>query len=417
MSNLLNDHKSKQNIKIAYIHAMTFPSREANAFDAVWTAAALSEKVDTTFFMSMLKISKSQLKQYYGIIESSLRLQSMYLYYLPDRLKNRFRNCYGSFLSIFLRFHPSWEGFRGRKILYVREPNELLFWGQQKKRQKWLKDWTLCYEAHDPLGLNPNQFKRTNPFELQDGPEGRHRQAVLQAALNFDIVICNTQILADDLKSWTDNAIQPHFITLASELPRLSYPPRIRFGDKIVIGYIGTIDQYRGVHTLLAAVRLLPQNYKLRIVGRFRKEAGVDPNWLDKILGDTQISDRVELIIENPIRDIAGEIDRCDIVLQPASSDILASRYAAPLKSFAYMVRGKPIVAADVRCHRDLFRDGESAVFYSLDPSSLADRITNLVNNPEEAERISRGAWEQAVDYSFSRRADEILSLVKGVDM
>lgn len=415
MSKVSTEHKYRQDIKIAYIHAMAFPNPEANTFDAIWSAAALSEKADTTFLMPRLKTSESELRDYYEIPRSPLRLQSMYLNYLPDRFKLRFKACYEQFLALYLRFHPHWAGFHGQKILYAREPRELLYWGLQRERQKWLKDWVFCYEAHDHLGLDPNQFDGSNPFELQDGPEGQQCQAVLRAVLNFDLVICNTQALTDDLRSWMNNRVQPCFIRLASPLPRPAQPPQIRFGDKIVLGYIGTIDRLRGVNLLLEAMRFLPQNYSLRLVGRLRQEKGVDPNWLNKYVEDPSLNGRIEVDNSLPIRDVAGEIDRCDIVIQPASNDVLDSKYVAPMKSYGYMRRGKPIVAADVPCHHEIYREGENAVLYPLEPRHLAERIVNLVNSPGLAERIARGAWEQSEAYNFPRRADEILSLAKAI--
>jgi glycosyltransferase involved in cell wall biosynthesis len=88
------------------------------------------------------------------------------------------------------------------------------------------------------------------------------------------------------------------------------------------------------------------------------------------------------------------------------------SRYAAPQKAFGYMVRGKPILAGDVPCHRELFVDNESAVLYELTPKQLAERLIYLANHPDLATRIARGAWEQSIDYNFPHRVDEILSLV-----
>ncbi|MBL1172755.1 MAG: glycosyltransferase family 4 protein [Chloroflexi bacterium] len=402
-----------KNIKLAYIHATSFPSTEANTFDAIWTAAALKEKIDTTFFVPRLKTSKTELMKYYDISSSSLPVQSMRLNLLPDRFLLQFKETYEKALSFYLRFHPEWAGFAGKRVIYVREPRELIFWGLQKEQQAWLKNWILCYEAHDPLGIDPNKFPGVNPFSIQDGPDGLRHQLILRAASNFDVLICNTQILADDLRTWTNGRLNPHFITLASPLPRLLAKPQITsFGEKITIGYIGTVDRYRGVDILLESVRFWPKNYTLRIVGRLRKEQGVDSGWLDRYMADPIIGSKVDLNIVSAIDDVAAEIDRCDIVVQPASKDELDSRYAAPLKSYGYMVRGKPIVAGDVLCHRELFDGGNIAALYSLDPGSLSSCIVNVVENPKFAERIAQGAWEQSVKYTLSRRVDDILGLL-----
>ncbi|GER80055.1 MAG: glycosyltransferase family 4 protein [Anaerolineales bacterium] len=410
----LND---MQKLKIAYIHTMTFPNPEANAFDAVWSAAALSETVDTTFFMPRVRVSADALRTYYGIPDLSLQFQAMYLRYFPDRFWPKFNAEYyeKALLSLF-RFHPRWMRFHGNRILYVRDPKEVIFWGEMRKSQKWLWDWIFLYEAHTPLGLDPNQFYGDHPFDVNEGSEGQFRQRVLQATLNFDEIICNTQTLADDLRAWTHSKLKPRVIRLASPLPRLSKPPVLdSFGDPVILGYIGTIDQYRGVNILLDAMRYLPHNFRLRLVGRFREEKGVDPNWLDEYTTDPEMKDRIEIRFEIPIRNVLAEIDNCDILLQPASKDIVDSRYATPQKSFGYMVRGKPIVVADVPCHKELFQDGENVIFYPLDPRALADRILFLVKHPNLAKKIAEGAWKQSVDYTFSRRASEIISLAQEV--
>jgi len=387
---------------------MTYPSQEAHALEGIWLAAAFSKLVDTSFFMPRLRISRSKLRELYDISDAPLRIRPMYL----DHSLSRFISFYEQFVSYYLRFQPQWAGFRGKKILYVRAPKELIYWASLRERQKWLKDWIFIFEADDVLGLDPNQLHGTNPFELHDGPEGQQRQALFRALLNFDLIVCVTQALADDLRLWSNNALQPHVIRHASPLLRTSSPPRIRsFDNKIVLGYIGTIDQYRGVNILLDAMRFLPQNYSLRLVGKFRQEKGVDPDWLNKYMEDPQISSRVELIGVVPIHAVAAEIDRCDIVLQPASNDLIDSRYASPMKSYDYKVRGKPIIAADVPGHHELFQDGQNAIFYHLDPQYLADCIINLVKHPYLAERIARKGWEQAVDYTYPRRAEKILSL------
>lgn len=416
MTNVTRPQDFSGDMKIAYVHTMTFPSTEANAADAIWTASALSQHVNTTFFVPRLTISKAALKALYNVREMPLRVQPFFLNYLPDRFLLKFGDFYGQALECYFQYHPAWARFQGKKILYVRHPRMLLFWGQLREHQQWLKRWTLVYESHDPLGLDPIEFQGTNPFDRTRGESGEHARRVLCAAQNFDTIICNTQAQADDLKSWTQDSLQPHFIPIASPLPRLPEPPRLRpFGEKIILGYMGTIDQFRGVHILLQAMRFLPQNYVLRMVGRFRQEKNVDPSWLDCYLHDPLIGARVELRRPVPIADIVHEIDQCDILLQPASAHILDAKYATPQKSFDYMMRGKPVVAADVPCHRVLFQEGKMAVFYTLDPHSLAHCIQNLVAHPDHAERIARAAWEQAANYSLPRRVDQILGLVQSL--
>lgn len=389
---------------------MTYPSSEANAIQAITMASAFSRVADTTFFIPRLKTSITALRQQYGISDAPVKIQPMYL----DRFPSRFSNRCNQFVSLYLPLHPVWALFRGDKVLFVRSPKELIYWSAWKERHKRLKDWIFVFEAHDVLGMDPNTFQGGNPFDLKDGSEGEYRQALLKALHNFDLIICVTQTLADDLRLWTNNAIRPHVVRHASPLLRASSPARIHSAEKVILGYIGTIDLYRGVNTLLESLRFLPQNYVLRLVGRVKQEKGVDPNWLNDYMKNPLIGAQVELVNAVPVHAVADEIDRCDIVLQPASHDMIDSRYASPLKSYDYMARGKPIVVADVPCHHELFQDGENGIFYRVgDPQHLAERIVELVNNPRAAEKIARTGWEQSVDFTYSRRAETILSLMQ----
>jgi len=407
---------TENKLKIAYIHTVKYPSVQANALQAIKTASALSTKVDTTFFMPALGISKAKLKQKYDVNESQLRLQSMYLdklRFLTCTATSRVNNFFGKSLSLYFRNNPQWTKYKGQKVLFVRVTSEMLFWGLQREHSRWLQDWIFIFEAHDALGFDAAECKNVNPFDLKDGTEGRYRRSLLKALQNFDRVVCVTQPLADDLCSWTGGSVCPHVIRQASSIPRVGVAPQVSFGEEIVLGYIGTIDQFRGINVLLEAMKYLPQNYKLRLIGRLREERNVDMSWFGNYLKNPLIKSKVEYIPQIPIKDVAGEIDRCDILIQPASTNSVLERYASPLKAYDPLMRGKPIIAADTPGLRDLYANGEWASFYHIEPHCLAKSIINLVDHPEQAERIALVGWEQGIEFTYLHRAEKIITLVE----
>jgi glycosyltransferase involved in cell wall biosynthesis len=402
--------------KIAYIHTAKYPSAMANAIQAIKTASALSNITKTTIFVPGVATSEASLKEVYAISETPLRIQSMQMdkwRLLTLTLSARVKNFYAKSLSFYLQNHPAWSGFQGEKVLFVRARTELIYWGLQREKSKWLKNWTFIFEAHDALGFDAAECDGANPFDVKDGAEGKYRQTLLKALLNYDRVISLSQALADDIVVWTNHAIQPQVIGQASSVPRLPQPPKVQLGEEIVIGYIGTIDQLRGVNTLLEAVKYLPQNYKLRLVGKVRHEEGVDTNWLDSYLNDPLIKSRIEYFPPVPLKDVANEIDQCDILVQPGTRNSEYDRYASPLKAFDPMMRGKPIVAADTPGMRALYEDGKYAHFYQIEPRSLAESIVSLAGNPEQAQKLAQAGWEKSIDYTYRHRAEKILSLVQ----
>lgn len=406
--------------KVVCVSRMTYPKPVAHALHTMNVAAAFASQTgDAHLVVRGLAASKEQVLRHYGVDRAALRIWSLHADCLPARIRGYYQHAYvfNSSSAGLLGLHPAFRQGRGcRKILFVNTARECQYWGRMRPYLWWLKDWVFVYEAHDIAGLDLGPESETNSSAKQTGSPGQQLGQRLQALYGFDLVLCVTQALADDMGTWSRNRLKPHVVRNGSSLPRLDSPPEVNpFGERIELGYVGTIDQYRGVDTLLMAMRLLPESYHLRLVGRVAgcAENGQYPDWLAGLMNDPVIQQKAELVPPVPIEQVAGEIDRCDILLQPASSHIYTLRYAAPLKSFDYMIRGKPIVAADVPCHRELFQEGVNARLYRHnDAEHLASTIESLAAQPQHAQGMARKAWEQSAEYPYEARARRILELV-----
>ena len=319
-------------------------------------------------------------------------------------------------ISTVLGGHPKWWGMRQRKMLFVRGLSDFIYWGLAKTYLWWARNWVFVYEAHDAAGLDEQAILEKNPFGLQEGAEGQKRQKIIRALGNFDLVLTVTQALADDLQQWTDKIIQPYVVRHASPFSRpQKFPKPPSMGGEVILGYVGTIDKYRGVDILLKAMRFLPKSILLHLVGRIPE--GKDAEWLRILLSDPNVGSRVKLIGHVPVDQVVVEIDRCDVMLQPASGHPFTLRYASPLKSYDYMVRGKPIIVADVPCHKELFQDGINARLYRHDDEKhLAACIRSLINQPRQMEMIAKATWKQAAEYNYDGRARRILGLVNALE-
>ncbi|HHU08325.1 MAG TPA: glycosyltransferase family 4 protein [Clostridiaceae bacterium] len=308
-----------------------------------------------------------------------------------------------------------WRKLSYQKVLFVRDSRELSFWAKQKRSNPFYRDWIFIFEAHSTIGLRPTEAGSEPVFIAETDSEKRYQAEVLSGLTAFDHVICVTDALTTALAAWSKGEIKPYLLRHASPLPRLSEAPKIKFGEKITIGYIGQISQYKGVNVILDSLRYLPSNFSVRIVGRFPTGESINSEWLDEYKRDPGLNKRIEFRDPVPIEQVASEIDACDILIQPASGDILNTNFEAPLKSFDYMVRGKPIVAADVPCHRELYRDGVNALLYNSTAEDLALKIKILAGDPLIASTIACGAWEQSVDNNYSLRAKKILKIIKSL--
>jgi glycosyltransferase involved in cell wall biosynthesis len=105
-------------------------------------------------------------------------------------------------------------------------------------------------------------------------------------------------------------------------------------------------------------------------------------------------------------------LDLIDIAVQPA-----ANEYCCPMKILEYMALGKPIVAPRQENIQDLLREGEEALFFTPgDAASMADALTTLVNNREEAARMGRKGREaiEGRGYLWTENARKVAEIVEG---
>ena len=395
---------------MAYVHPRDYPSTEVNALQAIQMAAALSEITDLEFFIPKTYQKAKNLKKKYDVGES-LKIKSMNFQLVPDFILKDIPDYFEKAVAANVQMKAEWRDPSKMKVLFVRDPKELLYWARQKKENPFFRDWVFVFEGHSTIGLLPNKEGSNPVFIAESEDEKRYATEVMECLKAFDIVLCVTQSLANALQLWTNGEVIPYLIRHASPLSRVEQPPEIKFGEKIILGYAGQISQYKGVNVIFEALRYLPGMFEVRIFGGFHKRNS-NRDWIDLYKQDSLLSNRIEIRDAVPIGQVAQEIDSCDILIQPASTDIRNTNFEAPLKSFDYMVRGKPIIIADVPCHRELYRDGENGLLYDTTAEDLAKKILTLASNPNLASKIACGAWDQSVEYDYLVRANKILSQI-----
>lgn len=401
------------NYQFAYISRLIYPDPAANALQTIQMAAALARQTGNThLFVHDLAQPEAQIRRQYAVDGTPLQIWPMRVRRWPAPLYHSMAGfmIYNSAIAAILSFHPTWRRRQEqqKKIVYVRSRLEFLYWGLMRPYFPHLRNWLFVFEAHDLQFLL--QSEGSTDYQV-DSP--RVKRAI-RAFQNYDLVLAVTKALAEDIEALTQGRVEPEVARLSTGLERLARPPAITLASKqVVLGYVGTIDLQHGIADLFQAVRLLPENYKLRLVGRVHKDAKA---WLEQWAAEPSLSSRFELVGPVSYAEVAVAIDGCDIALLPAGETDHADRYRSPLKLFDYMARGKPIVAAGVPCHLELVQDGVNASIYQRGKAKdLAARIMSLTQCPQQLETIARTAWEQSANYTYQGRAKHILDLMDQV--
>ena len=175
----------------------------------------------------------------------------------------------------------------------------------------------------------------------------------------------------------------------------------IPHGAKVAL-YIGLLDAWKGTGTLYAAAHLLSPEIKTIVIGGFGEEEALK-----------EMHPQVTFLGFRSYRELPDNQQAADVLVLPNSGkQEISARYTSPLKLFAYMASGKPIVASDLPSIREVLSEKNAFLVPPDDSMALAGGIRYALAHPEEAGKRAAQAKEDVKRYTWELRAKHILSFV-----
>lgn len=170
--------------------------------------------------------------------------------------------------------------------------------------------------------------------------------------------------------------------------------------DVSIAMYIGRLDGWKGTETLLEASRNL-KDAVLAVIGGEGKQV-------------EELSRRysnVRFLGARPYKELADNMAAADVLVLPnTGKDEIAVRFTSPLKLFAYMTSGIPIVASDLPSIREVV-DEEAAYLVPPDNAqALGEGITQALRGGDAR---AQEALKRVKEYSWKRRAERITTALK----
>ena len=160
---------------------------------------------------------------------------------------------------------------------------------------------------------------------------------------------------------------------------------------------------------LISAMKFLPDE-KLLIVG-----GGDRLVKLKNMAKDEGTDYRVEFVGAVSHSSIPDYLSQAKVAVLPNIPQG-PSEFSSPLKLFEYMACGIPVVASNIPVFREILTDGKNAILFEPDnPESLANSIKRIVDSPELAVRLVSNAKKDVGRYTYERRAEKILDLIKDI--
>ncbi len=184
---------------------------------------------------------------------------------------------------------------------------------------------------------------------------------------------------------------------------------RYGFGERVVIGFVGSFNYYQGTELLMHAAPAVCR--------------AADACFLMVGYGETLsaarsaadaggVADRVVFTDRVPVDDVPAYVDASDITVAPMVPNPDGSDFFnSPVKLFEYMAAGKAIVASRLGQIEEIIDDGVTGLLVEPDsPEALAGAIVRLAGDPELRERLGREALSSAVaNHTWRRNAARVL--------
>jgi glycosyltransferase involved in cell wall biosynthesis len=173
--------------------------------------------------------------------------------------------------------------------------------------------------------------------------------------------------------------------------------------------YVGNLEVYQGVGLLLEAFATAARHgcqASLVVVGG--KPADVAAHQV--MAASLGIDDRTRFLGPKPLLETGALVGGADVLVSPRITGV-----NTPMKIYAYLNAGKPILATDIESHSQVLTD-QIAVLAPPSSERLAEAICRLANDPdlrrqlgERAARVAREKYSQDAFAATVRRLCQLI--------
>ncbi len=167
-------------------------------------------------------------------------------------------------------------------------------------------------------------------------------------------------------------------------------------GDASLVAVIGSLEKRKGQQTLFGAMRRLPTNIHLLVIGEGPDE-GVYRENVDRY----RLKERVHFLGKRD--DVAGILQGVDLLAVSSTLE------ATPYVIIESMAAGLPVVATEIYGIPELVIEGETGLLVTAgDEGMMAEALKRIIENAPLAERLGRSARKRYEElFTLERSAAE----------
>ena len=170
--------------------------------------------------------------------------------------------------------------------------------------------------------------------------------------------------------------------------------------DKQIVMYIGGLKEWKGFRTLLETSKKLSSDIQVVLIGSGKTRV-------------TQLQKEyphVTFLGTLPYRELPINQKAADVLVIPnLATDDPFERFTSPLKVFAHMASGVPIIASDVPVLREVLTEETALFFKPGNSADLAAKIQEALTDPVAAAQKAKQALIEVKAYTWYERAQNII--------
>jgi glycosyltransferase involved in cell wall biosynthesis len=237
-----------------------------------------------------------------------------------------------------------------------------------------------------------------------------------------EMTVAPSEAFAQELSRWSGRKIislhhgfdPDAFTSDAAPLPSAAKMELDQGKDALCLLFVSHYNYYRNFETLFRAIPILNRRLKGKKVilfltcrlnsgdnpGKYRAEAAA------LLAYDLRRNHDIVELGTVPYRSLHHLYRACQIYVTPA----YAESFAHPL--IEAMSSGLPVVASDLPVHREIC--GDAGVYFPrFSPDALAERVMQIQESPELAEKLSHNGFRRARDFSWSEHVERLVGLAR----
>jgi glycosyltransferase involved in cell wall biosynthesis len=371
--------------RLFYSYPEPLPAPNARTVNVVKSCAAFAEYFDVTLVTMPNTKSRLEIEAAYGVDFSRLEIL---------RLPRKFLGIDST--AIYHWYLRKKISPNRPAIVYVRHLKTACALLRRKP-----PGITVIYECHEILHQTSSKSSKHSQIRAQE-------QFVFEKA---DGLVFTTETLRDDvnelfrLRSTSNQIILPHGFDAPGEISAKD------FFQISEVFYVGSLQAWKGVNELVAAMQSVPSPVQLHLVGRS------DPdilNSLQALAGQHDVAERVHF--HPPISHheaIQLLQSRARLCVLPNSSSP-RERYTCPLKLFEYMGTNNIIIYSDIPSIRSITSQRPMGV--AVPPGNalaLGRAIAAVCENPPAYQHLAANAGQLVRKFSWQSRAHRLSEFIE----